>query len=248
MRKFGLIGYPLEHSYSSTYFNGKFMLGGIDAVYDNYPLKSLSDLRRLVEDEGLDGFNVTVPHKINVIEQLDDIDIHADIIGAVNVVKVEDVDGYKFLKGYNTDYLAFRASIIPLMQPQHVSALVLGTGGAAHAVAYALTEMGIECVFVSRKDCAEGVLYSEVDERMMSRFKIIVNCTPVGMWPKANARPKLPYAALTAEHLLYDLIYNPEQTKFLTAGIKAGAQVKNGLEMLHRQADLSWEIWNGHAG
>lgn len=244
MRKFGLVGCPLGHSFSSQYFNDKFKSEGIDAVYNNYELKTLDDLRSLVENEGLEGLNVTIPYKIDVISYLDDIDFHADSIGAVNVIKVFDVDGQKFLKGYNTDYLAFRKSIIPLMQAQHVSALILGTGGAAHAVAYALTQIGIECVFVSRHESAESIFYKEVNEKVMSRFKIIVNCTPVGMFPKVNGRPNIPYEFITNEHLLYDLIYNPEQTKFLSLGEKHEAQTKNGLEMLYLQADESWNIWN----
>lgn len=247
MKKFGLIGYPLEHSFSCDYFNDKFKREGVDAVYVNYSLKSLDGLRQLVESEGLDGFNVTSPYKVSVLEHLDDIDIHADIIEAANVVTVSDVDGYKYMKGYNTDWMAFRDSIIPLMQAQHLSALILGTGGAAHAVAYALTQIGIECVFVSRKTCVDGVFYKELNEKMLKHFKIIVNCTPVGMFPKVDARPRIPYKFLTSEHLLYDLIYNPAQTKFLEAGLSHGAQVKNGLEMLYRQADMSWDIWSAHS-
>ncbi len=244
MKKFGLIGYPLEHSFSCDYFNDKFRKAGIDAVYANYPMRSLEGLRELVESEGLDGLNVTSPYKVEILEKLDDIDIHADIIEAVNVVTVEDIDGNKFMKGYNTDWIAFRDSAIPLMQAHHLSALILGTGGAARSVAYALTQLGIECVYVSRKPCAEGVLYHEIDEKMLKRFKIIVNCTPVGMYPKVNARPKLPYKLLTPEHLLYDLTYNPSMAKFLEAGASNGAQVKNGLEMLYRQAELSWKLWH----
>ena len=244
MRKFGLIGYPLGHSYSADFFNEMLKSEGIDATYSNYEMKSLDGLRDLVASEGLSGFNVTIPHKVNILEQLDYLDPHADIIGAVNTVVVEDYDGYKALHGYNTDYVAFGRSIMPLMQAQHVSALILGTGGAAHAVAYALTQMGIECVFVSRKPCAEGIFYKEIDDRTMKRFKIIVNCTPVGMYPKVDARPKIPYKLLTSEHLLYDLVYNPAETKFMLAGAKYGAQVVNGLDMLHRQALLSWDLWS----
>ena len=221
MRKFGLIGYPLGHSYSADFFNEMFKSEGIDATYSNYEMKSLDGLRDLVASEGLSGFNVTIPHKVNILEQLDYLDPHADIIGAVNTVVVEDYDGYKALHGYNTDYVAF-----------------------AHAVAYALTQMGIECVFVSRKPCAEGIFYKEIDDRTMKRFKIIVNCTPVGMYPKVDARPKIPYKLLTSEHLLYDLVYNPAETKFMLAGAKYGAQVVNGLDMLHRQALLSWDLWS----
>lgn len=245
MKKFGLIGYPLEHSFSADYFNEKFAREGIDAKYVNYEIRSVDELHELITvEEDLVGLNVTSPYKEDVIALTDDVDYTADMIGAANVLKIMRGNGQVYVKGYNTDATAFRKSIIPLMCTQHVAALILGTGGAAHAVAFALTQLGIECVFVSRHECAEGIFYREITERVMKHFKIIVNCTPVGMFPNVYAMPKIPYKYLTPEHLLYDLIYNPEETRFLAMGKRYGAQTKNGLEMLHLQADASWDIWN----
>lgn len=245
MKKFGLIGCPLEHSFSADYFNAKFHREGIDAKYMNYEIHSIDELYELINsDEDIVGLNVTSPFKEDVLTITDDVDYTADMVGAANVLKILRNEGQVYIKGYNTDSMAFRSSIIPLMQTQHVAALILGTGGAAHAVAFALTQLGLECVFVSRHECAEGIFYREINERVMKHFKVIVNCTPVGMFPNTEAMPRIPYKYLTPEHLLYDLIYNPEETRFLLMGKRYGAQTKNGLEMLHLQADASWEIWN----
>lgn len=245
MKKFGLVGYPLEHSFSADYFNRKFADEGIDAKYINFEVRSAEEIYDLIcSDEEIVGLNVTSPYKEDVMSIVSDTDYIADMVGAVNVLKIFREDGAVYIKGYNTDSPAFGKSIIPLMHAYHVSALILGTGGAAHAVAYALTQLGVECVFVSRSECAEGIFYREITEKVMRKFRIIVNCTPVGMFPEVNAMPKIPYKYLTPEHLLYDLIYNPEETRFLAMGRRYGAQTKNGLEMLHLQAEASWEIWN----
>ena len=244
MRKFGLIGYPLGHSYSADFFNEMFKSEGIDATYSNYEMKSLDGLRDLVTSEGLSGFNVTIPHKVNILEQLDYLDPHADIIGAVNTVVVEDYDGYKALHGYNTDYVAFGRSIMPLMQAQHVSALILGTGGASKAVFHGLKQLGVESTFVSRTAKEGCITYADLTREMMDRYTVIVNTTPLGMFPNVDSCPDIPYEWLTPNHLLYDLLYNPDETLFMRRGKERGAVVKNGLEMLLLQAFAAWEIWN----
>lgn len=245
MKKFGLIGYPLEHSFSADYFNEKFAREGIDAKYINYEIGSIEDLQELIYTEKeLVGLNVTSPYKEDVLGFTHDVDYVADMVGAANVLKIFRDNDEVYVKGYNTDAVAFRKSVIPLMRTQQVAALILGTGGAAHAVAFALTQLGIECIFVSRYECAEGIYYREITEKVMKHFKIIVNCTPVGMFPDISSMPKIPYKYLTPDHLLYDLVYNPGETRFLAMGKRYGAQIKNGLEMLHLQAEASWDIWN----
>ena len=237
MRHFGIIGFPLEHSFSAQFFNEKFATEGIEAEYSLYPTRVESlklKVERLLSD--LDGFNVTYPYKQAIIPYLDRIDPTAQAIGAVNVVYQRT--------GYNTDYIGFMESIRPLLHQEDRQALVLGTGGAAKAVCYALRQLGIVPTLVSRH-AAEGTLtYEDLDTNIMNRHSVIVNCTPLGMYPDIDTCPPIPYEHLSAQHLLYDCIYNPEETLFLRKGKAQGARTHNGIEMLTGQAKEAWKIWN----
>lgn len=238
---YALIGYPLGHSFSANFFNAKFRSEGIDNSYELLPIPDISDLPSLIAGHpDLQGFNVTIPYKESVIPYLDELSDEALEIGAVNVVRITDGR----LIGYNSDAPAFRQSLLNILGERRPDALVLGTGGASKAVAHALRSLGINFSFVSRKDGKETLLYSDIDERRMQRDKLIINCTPVGMAPNIEASPAIPYQFLTDSHILFDLIYNPAATQFLLNGLKAGATVKNGLEMLHLQALKAWDIWN----
>lgn len=242
MRKFGLIGYPLSHSFSEKYFAGKFEKEEIeDCSYSLFPLENIEDVRFLFEvEKDLHGLNVTIPYKETVIEYLDDLDETAQKIGAVNCIKIDEIQKV----GYNTDYAAFRDSLKPLLKQHHKKALILGTGGASKAVNYALQELNIQPVFVSRNKLENNFIYSELNGDIISEFPVIINCTPTGMYPDINISPALPYHLLSKNNLLFDLIYNPEKTLFLQQGEKQGCIVKNGLEMLELQAEYAWEIWN----
>lgn len=242
MRHYGIIGYPLLHSFSAKYFNEKFEREKIDAEYSLYPIvverqKSKAESAELIELlNTLDGMNVTLPYKQTVIPYLDCLDETAEAIGAVNVV-------YKRV-GYNTDCLGFMASIKPLLREYDQKALVLGTGGASKAACYGLKKLGIEPTLVSRSP-KEGMLsYEDLSDEVMASHTVIVNCTPLGMLPEVDTCPAIPYEKITARHLLFDCVYNPEETLFLKRGKAQGASIKNGLEMLVGQAKAAWEIWN----
>jgi shikimate dehydrogenase len=242
MRQFGLIGYPLGHSFSKRYFTRKFELEGIkDARYDNFELESVQAFPQLLQAHpNLKGLNVTIPYKQSIIPFLDDIDFSALMIRAVNTVKFTKGK----TKGYNTDYIGFRDSIKPLLQPQHTKALVLGTGGSSKAVVFALTQMGIEVQQVSREPKDAEIGYAAINAKAIQAHTIIVNTTPLGMYPNVEAAPEIPYQHLTNKHLLFDLVYNPAETLFLQKGKAQGAIVKNGQEMLELQAEAAWKIWN----
>lgn len=242
---YGLIGYPLVHSFSKTYFNQKFESENINARYVNFEIQEVDELMEVVsENENLCGLNVTIPYKEQVIPYLDDVDEAAREVGAVNVIKfIRGKDGLK-LKGYNSDIIGFTDSIKSMLKPYHTAALVLGTGGAAKAVCYSLRKLGLEVQLVSRKKSAETLVYEELTKNDIKAHKVIVNTTPLGMYPNVDTCPDLPYRFLTPQHLCYDLIYNPDETKFLRLSKEAGAEVKNGLEMLLLQAFASYEIWN----
>lgn len=247
MNKFGLIGYPLKHSFSIGYFNEKFASEGIDAEYVNFEIPNIEDITDIIEDtDGLCGLNVTIPYKEQVIPFLTRIDNEAREIGAVNVIKVNELDnGQVELIGYNSDVIGFTQSIEPMLESYHKKALILGTGGASKAVCYALKKIGLEVKYVSRTPQNSDMLsYEEVTPELLNDYKVIVNCTPLGMFPKVDFCPDLPYEALTSEHLLYDLLYNPNKTLFLKKGEAQGAVIKNGLEMLLLQAFEAWKIWN----
>ena len=236
MRHYGIIGYPLHHSFSAKYFNEKFATSGIDAEYSLYPVKELTSEGVKEIMNRLDGFNVTLPHKQAIIPYLERLDETAEVIGAVNVV-------YKQV-GYNTDCLGFMESMRPLVRDFDRKALVLGTGGASKAVCYGLRKLGIHPTLVSRTP-KEGMLgYKDLTQEVLNEHTIIVNCTPLGMAPDINSFPPIPYERITARHLLFDCIYNPEETMFLQKGKAQGATIHNGMEMLVGQAKAAWKIWN----
>lgn len=246
MDKYGLIGYPLKHSFSIGYFNEKFRSENIDAEYVNFEIPQINDFPEVIESNSdLCGLNVTIPYKEQVIPFLDELDPDTAKIGAVNVIKIIRSKGKVKLVGYNSDIIGFTQSIHPLLLPHHKKALILGTGGASKAVFHGLKNLGIECTFVSRtRQSNDVLLYNELTPDIMETHTVIVNCTPVGMYPKADFCPDIPYELLTPNHLLYDLLYNPNVTLFMKKGEEKGAVTKNGLEMLLLQAFAAWEIWN----
>ena len=248
MRLFGLIGYPLSHSFSAQYFAKKFASENIqDADYRLFPLEQISEIHSLISlHPDLQGFNITIPHKVAILPYLDLITKEAKAVGAVNCVKIERGESGVKLTGYNTDIYGFRESLVPVLKPYHNKALVLGTGGAAKAVCNTLQELGIMFTLVSRTEHGANVLnYSQLGEKIISDNLLIINTTPVGTYPDTDKFPDIPYKLLGNKHLLYDLVYNPSETSFMLKGRKAGAAVINGLQMLELQAEKSWEIWTG---
>ncbi|MBQ8095612.1 MAG: shikimate dehydrogenase [Prevotella sp.] len=246
MEKYGLIGYPLGHSFSIGYHNQRFADEGINAKYVNFEIPTIEELNEVLsQNPELKGLNVTIPYKEKVMEYLDYISPEARAIGAVNVIRVVH-DGKKILlRGYNSDVIGFTQSIEPMLERYHKKALVLGTGGASKAVAYGLKSLGIESVFVSRYERPGTIQYESITPDVVHEYQVIVNCTPLGMFPKIDTCPTLPYEALDEHNILYDLIYNPDETLFMKKGAEHGAAVKNGLEMLLLQAFASWEFWQG---
>ena len=246
MDKYGLIGYPLGHSFSVSYHNQRFADEGINAKYINFEIPSIDELPEVLgSNPELKGLNVTIPYKEKVIEFLDYISPEARAIGAVNVIRVIHEGKNIKLKGYNSDVIGFTQSIEPMLESHHKQALVLGTGGASKAVAYGLKSLGVEPVFVSRYERPGTIQYDSITPEVVHEYPVIVNCTPLGMFPKIDTCPQLPYEALDDKNILYDLIYNPDETLFMRLGARQGAAVKNGLEMLLLQAFASWEFWNG---
>ncbi|HPE56974.1 MAG TPA: shikimate dehydrogenase [Bacteroidales bacterium] len=243
---YGLIGYPLDHSWSKKYFEKKFESEGLNGFnYKLFPVHLSKDLILLVQNNpGLAGLNVTIPHKQTVIKYLNVIEASASEIGAVNCIRIVRVDNEITMMGYNTDTYGFEMAIKPLLMPHHSRALILGTGGSANAVAWVLKKLGIEFMFVSRRpyDCNQ-VSYNFLSTENIKAFPLIINATPVGMYPNISFVPQMAYEALTSDHLLFDLIYNPTESGFLMSGKKYGAQISNGLSMLEFQAEKSWEIW-----
>lgn len=245
MKRYGLVGYPLGHSFSKDYFMNKFRKEGIEAVYDNYPLKDLSGFRELPGlYPGLAGLNITIPYKSGVIEHLDELDTKAADAGAVNVVKISSIGGNWFFKGYNTDIDGFVLSLLPLLGDRRGKALVLGTGGGSLAVQAGLEELGMEYSVVSRHSEKATYTYSDITSDVLKAHRLIVNASPAGMYPDTDVAPGLPYHALGSNHILYDLVYNPEVTLFLKKGKDRECITKNGMEMLYIQAEKAWEIWN----
>ena len=245
MKTYGLIGYPLGHSFSRGYFTDYFGREGIEAEYKNFELPSIEQLAQVLQTEPtLQGFNVTIPYKQQVFSFLSELSEAAQAIGAVNVVKVMRRDEGLYLKGYNTDYIGFTDSIRPHLKPHHTHALILGTGGASKAVDYALRKLGLKTQYVSRT-AREGIIaYDELTPELMTQYTVIVNTTPLGMHPKVDECPPLDYAQLTPQHLLYDVVYNPAKTLFLQRGEEHGATICNGMDMLIGQAKAAWKIWN----
>lgn len=245
MDKYGLIGYPLGHSFSKNYFNEKFENENIDAEYINFEIPTIDALPEvLATNPELRGLNVTIPYKEKVISFLDSVSPEARAIGAINVIKVEHKGNETILKGYNSDVIGFTKSIAPLLKRHNKKALILGTGGASKAIDYGLKSLGLETVKVSRYERPGTIQYSKITPEIIKEYNVIVNCTPCGMYPNIEECPELPYEAMTEKNILYDIIYNPDQTKFMKLGAKQGATVKNGLEMLLLQAFASWEFWN----
>ena len=242
---FGLVGYPLGHSFSESFFNNKFNSEGIDAQYLNFEIPNINEFRNIINtNTNLRGLNVTIPYKEQVIPYLDEIDEDAAQIGAVNVIKFIRNKNSVIFKGYNSDIIGFCDSIAPLLTPNRNKALILGTGGAAKAVYHGLKKLGVEPIYVSRNK-QEGMLtYGELTNDIMAEYKVIVNTTPLGMYPRMDECPNIPYQCLTTEHLCYDLLYNPDVTLFMKRAEENGAEVKNGLEMLLLQAFAGWNIWN----
>lgn len=276
MTTYGLIGYPLGHSFSRKFFTEKFEKEGIDAQYLNFEIPSIEEFPEIIKNNPeLRGLNVTIPYKQQVMQYLDDISEEAKAIGAVNVVRIErpspqpspimgretmrnagnKPDGLPIkgdmseglrgsLIGYNSDVIGFVESIKPLLKPHHKKALILGTGGASKAIRYGLEKkLGMKTLFVSRSAREGMITYEEVTAEVLKEYEVIVNCSPVGMYPHVDECPALPYEAMNENNLLYDLVYNPLETLFMKKGAEQGATVKNGLEMLHLQAIASWKFW-----
>ncbi len=243
MKKFGLIGFPLSHSFSEAYFSNKFVdLGITDCVYENFPLEDISLLPELIRSQPeLVGLNVTIPYKEKVIPYLDELDQESTLIGAVNCIKF--LNGK--LIGCNTDASGFEMSIKPFLENKYERALILGTGGASRAISFVLKKWGIPFHFVSRtKASSDCIRYEDLHVESMKHFKLIINATPCGMFPRLDEAPPIPYAGLGQDHFLYDTIYNPVETTFMRKGKKKGALVMNGMKMLQSQAEASWRIWN----
>ena len=246
MDKYGIIGHPLGHSFSKNYFNEKFHDEGIDAEYINFDIQNIGNLPEvLATNPELKGLNVTIPYKEKVLSYLDYISVEARAIGAVNVIRVEHKGNNVLLKGYNSDVIGFTRSIEPILEKFHRKALVLGTGGASKAVSYGLRSLGLETVLVSRFERPGTIQYKDITPDVVREYKVIVNCTPCGMYPNYEECPELPYEALDSHNILYDLIYNPDETLFMKKGREQGALTKNGIEMLLLQAFVSWDFWNG---
>lgn len=241
LKKYGLIGYPLSHSFSKGYFTEKFKKEGIkNAAYETYPLEKISDFTTLLQNNPeLVGLNVTIPYKEAIIPYLDELSEEAKKIGAVNTIKI--INGKKI--GYNSDVVGFEKSLIQHLKPTHNKALVLGTGGAAKAVWFVLEKLNIPYLKVSRTASENIIAYDTISIDLVKEYPLIINTTPLGMSPKLETKPDIPYQALTKNHFLYDLVYNPQTTLFLEMGQKMGATIQNGLPMLHGQAERSWELW-----
>lgn len=247
MNLYGLIGFPLSHSHSQEYFEQKFEREGVtNAYYRLFPIENLQLLNEMVHAyDKLKGLNVTIPYKEQVIQHLDALSEEARKIGAVNLIHISRSEEKAILSGFNTDWIAFRDSLKPLLGDHHQRALVLGSGGAARAVVYSLLQLGIDYTIVSRHPYAGRQLnYYELDRGIIESHHLIINTTPLGMHPETEEAPAIPYEFLSPWHLCYDLIYNPAITTFLKTGRRYGAVTKNGMDMFKRQAEESWNIWN----
>lgn len=246
MRKFGLIGYPLGHSFSRKYFTDKFHNEHItDCLYENFPLTDISLIKELLMNEpDLAGFNVTIPYKTEIIKYLTNISPEANEIGAVNVVKISRSGEKTELSGFNSDITGIRVSLSSYLNKDLKNALVFGTGGSSKAVCFVLRKMGIKVITVSRTRSTDSVSYSDIDSALIRKSGLIVNTTPLGMYPNVETFPEIDYSLLGKEHVLFDLVYNPEITAFLRKGSERGCSVISGLKMLQSQAEKSWEIWN----
>lgn len=246
MDTYGLLGYPLGHSFSRNYFGEKFQKEGLEAEYLNFEIPTIEQVPMILDAHPqLKGMNVTIPYKQQVMPYLNEITPEAQAIGAVNVVRVSHTPtGEIRLKGYNSDVIGFTESLKPLLKPHHTHALILGTGGASKAVHYGLQQLGLNSQWVSRRKESGQLTYDELTPELMQQYTVIVNCTPCGMYPKVDTCPDIPYHLLSSQHLLYDLTYNPDVTLFMKKGQAQRAATKNGLEMLILQAEASWRFWH----
>ena len=241
MNRYGLLGKNISYSFSQGYFTQKFQdLGLKDHSYENFDLQKIEEVQDIIKQENIRGLNVTIPYKQEIIPFLDELDSKAEKIGAVNTVQFSE----NKLKGFNTDAHGFQKSLEPYLKPHHKSALILGTGGASKAVQYVLNELGISNTYVSRSKKGGQYTYEELDRGIIQKNTLIINCTPLGTHPNVEDKPEIPYQHIGTQHLLYDLIYNPEKTSFLSMGESNGAAICNGLKMLKGQAEKAWEIWN----
>lgn len=242
---FALIGFPLGHSFSKKYFTEKFTILHLPLVYEAIATEKIDNILEWInKNPTLQGFNITIPHKINIIPFLNELSPEAQKVGAVNCVKIYRQGAHIILKGFNTDTFGFETTLKPLLNDYHTSALILGNGGAAKAVQYVLTKLDINYKIVSRHPKTTEITYEQLTKEFIEQHKIIINTSPLGTFPKVEECPNIPYQFLTTQHLLYDLIYNPTETLFLTKGKQQGASVINGYQMLVQQAERSWQIWN----
>lgn len=246
MRKFGLIGFPLGHSFSKKYFTEKFEKEKIsDCAYDNYPIASIERLSEIIQkDQELCGLNVTIPYKSAVLEFASSMDPAVQEIGAANVLKIKRKGTKTYISAFNSDITGIRDSFSPYMNRKIKRALILGTGGSSRAVAYILKNMFIDFRYVSRRKSAEVLTYEQLTPQIIEETDLIVNTTPLGMYPEITLKPSIDYSFLNEKHILFDLVYNPEMTTFLKMGQERGCTIITGLTMLYSQAERSWEIWN----
>lgn len=239
MKRYGLIGRSLGHSFSKSFFTSFFTEQNLDATYENLEVLAATDLPNVLS-AGFAGLNVTIPYKESILEYVVELSPEAKLIGAVNVLSFADGR----IIGHNTDAYGFHQSVKPFLTNRHERALILGTGGASKAVIYALKQIGVDTISVSRNPREGQFEWKEINEHMLNACKLIVNCTPLGTWPNVQEAPELPYHFLSPEHLLVDLVYNPPKTRFMEEGERHGATVMNGESMLKLQAMKAWEIWN----
>jgi shikimate dehydrogenase len=246
MRKFGLIGYPLGHSFSKKHFNDKFAREGIyDCYYENFPINSLEHFSGLIsDDEELCGLNVTIPYKTDILRFVDVIEPGIEEIGAINVLKIIRLKGRIRIYGYNSDVKGIKDSIMPFLDRKVKNAIILGTGGSSRAVSYTLRNLGIKVTLVSRSRKPGTIRYPDITSELLKETHIIINTTPLGMYPDILTKPEIDYDKLNKNHILFDLVYNPEVTSFLMMGKERGCKIITGLKMLYSQAERSWEIWN----
>ncbi|QLG44124.1 shikimate dehydrogenase family protein [Costertonia aggregata] len=240
--RFGLIGKNISYSFSKGYFTEKFQKMGLeDHSYENFDFQEIDEFKEVIAaNKNIKGFNVTIPYKEEIIPFLSELDEKASTIGAVNTIKVVE----NRLVGYNTDAFGFQKSIEPFLKKHHKKALILGTGGASKAIAFVFDELGIDYTFVSRSPEKHQFSYDNLNEAILKEYTVLVNCSPLGTFPKVSEKPSIPYKYIRSTHLLFDLIYNPEKTAFLLAGEEKGATICNGFRMLQLQAEKAWEIWN----
>lgn len=246
MKGYGLLGFPLTHSFSKRYFAEKFEKENIDATYDNFEIDSISKFPEVLKNNPeVIGFNVTIPYKEQILPYLDELDEAAQEIQAVNTIKVSRTNNTIHLKGFNTDTFGFESSLSPLLKPHHKKALILGIGGASKAIKFVLRKLNIEYISASRRELQKSeISWKAIDQEIIESHHLIINTTPLGTYPKEDTFPNIPYEYISRKHLLFDLVYNPEVTQFLAKGQAKGATIKNGYDMLLGQAIKSYKIWN----